>query len=505
MTRGISPGDYRRKSSSVDGSVNTRSESRNGTVSKINSRATDHSHRSHRVRGMFKGGRIAELVGHEVNRVGDFIWKREPPRNNITDGGSISSYETESDDLSDYAMDKPTKRPAKQPSKSSFSHASSRSLSPSARETKPPPIASTAAPAPQYHVQGLPSFTSPFQKDRDVHDKKSGTVSPGGTPVPEIKKMESDPVSTGNAASKAARSPRFDRLAPPRLDVQSATPDGRRSSYGFGEGLDLTRTLSASEIYNSAINNSGFRPRESMRLSSAAMPYFNLSGNPSRNDLSLTRTRSSTAPKRVTIQDYTRLRGLLASVAVKATNIAAYCEETPNPQSSFLYSAFETTKARDPDVQKSLPASRKQEHGIAARHLIGHLNAQSTQFNDHLNHFTASVTVDLQREIQILEDNTESSLFPRLQRLSDEAGALAQKLTTTSTLAVRTVNDEVTEAARMKRRGPFRISRNLWFKLVEWGVVGLLWGIWAVVTIIRIALGIVRGGWAVVAWLLWLR
>lgn len=507
MTRGISPGDYRRKSSSVDGSVNLLSaEPRSATVSKVNSRATDHSQRSHRVRGMFKGGRIAELVGHEVNRVGDFIWKRDPPRHNVMDRGSVSGYETESDDFSDYMMDKPTKGPVKQASKSSLSQASARSISPSARETKLPSTSSTTALAPQYHVPGLPSFTSPFQKDRDAHDKKAGGLSPGGTPLRE-EKGEHDPVSSGAAASRARRSPRFDQLAPPRLDVRSATPDGRRSSYGFGAGLDMTRTLSASQTYNSAISGSAYRPRESTRVSSIAVPtpYFNIQDDASQAELSLSRTRSSVVPKQVTIHDYSRLRGLLFSVGIKAMNITSYCEEVPNPQSSFLYSAFETTKARDPEIQKNLPAPRKREHVIAARHLINHVNTQSNQFNDNLHRFSITTAVDLQREIQILEDNTESSLFPRLQKLSDEAGELAQKLTTTSRLAIRNVDDEVSKAARMKRRGPFRISGVLWYKLMEWGVVGLLWGIWAVATTIRVGLGIVRAVWAIIAWLLWFR
>lgn len=508
MTRGVSPGDQRRKSSSVDEAMVFPPEPRSGNVSKVSSRNTDHSHRHHRVRGMFKGGRIAELVGNEVTRVGDYIWKREPPKTNVIDGGSISGYETESDDFSDYVMEKPAKKPHKRASKSSLSQASVRSLSPSARGSKFPSTASTTAPpAQQYHVQGLPSFTSPFQRDRDTHENKPRSQSPGGTSARDNQNSHVDPISTGNAASKAGRSPRFDRLAPPKLDIRSATPDGRRSSYGFGDALDLTRTLSASQSYNSAINGSTYKPRESTRLSSLAIPvpYFNIPDNSSQADLSLTRTRSSVAPKHVTIHDYSRLRGLLASVAVKATNISTYCEEVPDPQSSFLYSAFETTKASNAEIDKLLPAQRKLERSTAARHLIGHLNYQSGEFNDRLNFFSTSVTIGLQREIQILEDNTESDLFPRLQKLSDEAGELAQKLTTTSTLAVRMVNDEVSEAAKLKRRGPFRISKVLWFKLMEWGVVGLLWGIWAVVTIIRVVLGTVRGFWSVVAWLLWLR
>lgn len=205
------------------------------------------------------------------------------------------------------------------------------------------------------------------------------------------------------------------------------------------------------------------------------------------------------------MHDFFRTRALLLASAIKGTNISAYCDEIPQPQSPFLFSAFQTTGAASSEINKHLPARRKEEHVIAARHLISHLNNQFAEFNDNLQNFTRTTTVNLHREIQILEDKTESSLFPRLQKLSDQAGQLAQKLTTTSTLAVKSVNDDVAEATRMKRRGPYRLGRLLGYKLMEWGVVGVLWLIWFVVTVIRIVLGTARAMWAVVAWLFWLR
>lgn len=497
MTRGISP-TTRQKKASVDESFAFPAEHRGSNISKVSSR-TNESHRHHRVRGIFKGGRIAELVGNEVSRVGDYIWKREPPRTNVMDGGSISGYETDSDEFSDSA-EKPVKKIPDRDARLSLtnSHTSGRSPSPT---SKSPKLAQPSAQ--QFHIQGLPSFTSPFQRDREDQQKKNEAQSPGGTPV-KTEDDNAEPVSTG-AAQRPGRSPRFDRLAPPKLDIRAATPDGRRNSYGFGVALDMTRTLSASETYNSAINGEARRPREG-RLSSVALsrPYYKDSANTSQNDLALTRTQSM-APKHVTVHDFARVRGLLASVAVKATNMAKYCDEIPRPQSDFLYSAFETTRASGSEIDKHLPIPRKQEHVVAARHLIEHLNTQSSGFNDRLTHFTSTTMVNLQREMQILEDKTESSLFPRLQRLSDEAGQLAQKLTTTSTLAVRSVNDEVVEAARLRRRGPYRLSRALWFKLIEWGVVGLLWGIWFVVKIIRVVVGLTKGFWTLIAWLLWLQ
>ena len=133
------------------------------------------------------------------------------------------------------------------------------------------------------------------------------------------------------------------------------------------------------------------------------------------------------------------------------------------------------------------------------------MGRKSTAFNENLSDFTRTTTVELQREIQILGDNVETSLFPRLQALSDTAGQLAQKLTTTSTLAIRSVNDEVAEATRMKKRGPQRLGRWLGYKLIEWGVVSVLWFIWFAVTVTRFGIGTVKSIWAVFAWLFFLR
>lgn len=502
VSRGVSPVTRQPASAPIGESSVVPIDQQTSNTNKASSRTTD-SHRRHRVRGVFKGGRLAELVGNEVSRVGGFIRKRELPKPNVAESGSISGYETESDQFSDYGESLGKKSQNRNPRGSiPNSQASARSVSPGSRSTKFP---STSAQP--YHIQGLPSFTSPFQRDREAHEAKAEPENSDGMAKSEASESEVDPVSTGVAASRAGKSPRFDQLAPPKLDITSTTPDGRRDSYGFGLALDLSRTVSASQLYNSAVNGEPSKPRESIRLSSMAVPsrFFNVPEDTSPNDLTLTQTRSSTNVKHVTIQDYARLRGLLASVAVKATNITAYCDEIPQPQSAFLISSFETTKASRSEINKHLPVPRKQEHVVAARHLIDHLNHQSKEFNDHLTKFTSVTTVGLQRGIQILEDKTESSLFPRLQRLSDEVGELAQKLTTTSTLAVRSVNDGVVEAVRLKRRGPYRFGRALWFKLIEWGVVGLLWGIWFVVMIIRLAVGTVRGIWAILAWLFWLR
>ena len=78
------------------------------------------------------------------------------------------------------------------------------------------------------------------------------------------------------------------------------------------------------------------------------------------------------------------------------------------------------------------------------------------------------------------------------------------KLSSTSTLAVKELNDTIEVAFRRKQRGPVRFFRKAWFAGMEWTVVGLLWLIWAVVSIIQTILGTGRGLVRGVKWLFWI-
>jgi len=80
---------------------------------------------------------------------------------------------------------------------------------------------------------------------------------------------------------------------------------------------------------------------------------------------------------------------------------------------------------------------------------------------------------------------------------------LSMKLSTNSNLAVKELNDTVEVAFRRKRRGPIRFFRKAWFAGIEWTVVGLLWLIWAVVSVIQGIMGLGRGLGKGVRWLFW--
>lgn len=496
ISRDTSPFTRSTSKLEIDDAVGPASEPRSSTISRV-STGTNEFVKPHRVRGMFKGGRIAELVGNEVSRVGDFIWKREPPRrSDITTEGSVSGYESDSDDMSDQSP-----KPRHSPEENSRYEAS-----PSASKSS---MAKAPAQEPsQYHIKGLPSFTSPFQQDRDAQDRRRDPQSPDGALQGHdlsVNDQERDPVSTGAAAARAGKSPRFDRLALPKLNIRAATPDGRRrESYGFGAAYDLGRTRSASQLFNSTINDDSSK---SQSRSGSQLPA--LSQYTSRSSYQLVRSISNESghvnAKPLTVSDMLRVRAVLVAVAVKATNIADYCDAIPNVQSPFLYAVFECTKTSAAERDKHLPARRRNEHFIAGQHLITHLGDQGKVFNEKLSMFTKQTTSDFHKQIQILEDRVDKALFPRLQSLSDSVGQLAQKLTTTSTLAVKGVNDDVGDAMRLKRRGTVRFSRWFGYKMIEIGVVGALWLIWFIVTIVRYAIRSVQGCWRLIAWSLWLR
>lgn len=504
VSRGTSPFTRLRETTPTDDGTSAALEPRGSNLSKTHTTTNESiASKSHRVRGIFKGGRIAELVGNEVSRVGDFIWKRDPPRrSDITDEGSISGYESDSEDL-------PEQRHSQQGSRVGVLRQDAAYSQDNASKANGSPASETSVQdSPQYHIQGLPSFTSPFQRDKDAQDRRRSSQSPGGTSQKRYAQNnddEGDPVSTSATAARAGKSPRFERLAPPKLNIRAATPDRhRKDSYGFGAAFDLGRTRSASQLYNSAINGQSSKSRRESH--SRPQP---LSRYASRSGHELARTISndsvSVSGKPVKTSDMLRVRAILVAIAVKATNIADFCDAIPPSQSPFLYSSFECTGASGDEINKHLPARRRDEHFIAGQHLITHFGNQGGIFNDKLSQFTQTTTMALHKEIQILEDRADKTLFPRLQSLSDTAGQLAQKLTTTSTLAVKSVNDDVSEAMRLKRRGTVRFGRWFGYKLIEIGVVGVLWLIWLVVTVVRFALGLVRGCWKVFAWLFWLR
>jgi hypothetical protein len=485
-------------------------EHRGSTVSRLSTKST-HADGHSKVRGVFKGGRIAQLVGSEMSKVGDYIWKRDAPtsvRRDSTTSTIDSHHPSDSDDepsQNGFAHKTPQQHEKRFPTTETEAQRAKR-LSPSDSQSSPEEKLD-----PRYHNPNLPSFTSPFQKDKDTQEeKKRNALSP--TSSPQETKVQQDHISHLVAEHRnATKSPRMDRLAPPKLNMSRSPSPGapstmgdydRRSSYGFGDDRDLSKSRSASQIFNNAIRTNGTMVTG---LSSIAPTK---SRSRSRVDLLRTRSQMSASSAALEVKDISKrdiafTDALLMSSAVKAREIVLRADLVRDPIPAFVLRTI------DPDNQtlhsrEPLRIRRKEEHLVASRNLITRLEKDGQLFQVKLQAFQSTILPNLHRALQGLEDLVDNGLTPRVRKSGDEAGELSMKLSTTSTMAVKDVNERIDAAMRRRRKGPVRWLRRFGYLCIEWVVVALLWWIWAIVSVLRVFQAVIGFFVRLVRWLLFL-
>lgn len=503
ITRGTSPMTKRDSIVSND-SQTQREPPRSNTMSRISTKSSgSHPEHTSKIRGIFKGGRIAELVGNEVTRVGDFIWKRDVPghhlsRNSTSTPSLNSMHASDSEDelpkANGHLFSTPPKAHAARfqpsadnsPEDGGFSSSHSHSTHSSGEK-------------PHYHNNNLPSFTSPFQRDREQQEQQRDNIIP--TPISSPPQQE----GTDHIARPiASRSSRMDRLAPPKLVTTGPSRPGleRRDSYGFGRPLDLTGSTDASQVFNDALKGqlTGV-PASELTREKTSTSGFSLAKDWNISDRNLPPPDGDGAV--VTRRDIARTRALLLSSGIKAREINHRANAISNPPSKFLLDTLDPSNLTLRDVA-TLRVPKKEEHVVAARNLIASLTSQSASFKEILEKFTTQTTPELHTDLQALDDLVDNQLTPRVRTAADQAGELSTKLSTTSTLTMKGLNDVIDGAFRRRRRGPVRYLRRFGYALIEWTVVGLLWAIWLIVTVCRVCLGTVRALCHGIRWLLFL-
>jgi hypothetical protein len=493
MTRGQSPLSKHVSHSTQNDSGTSATDHRDSTVSRISTKSTGPSGDHSRIRGMFKGGRIAELVGNEVSRVGDFIWKRDlrtgyRRRGSNSSEGTLSHGESDQEDAGHVNGDgfKTPQRPRVRSRRAS-------NVSSTKSEQLTSPVSSKSPPSgerPKYNNPNLPSFTSPFERDKEEQQQKQQALL-----TPTTSPENRDHISRLAAEHRStSRSPRLDRLAPPKLDTGRApSPDtlDRINSYGFGSGLGLARSKDASDKYNSAISEVGPGFNRAMMASGLS------NASPTKSQ------QGEDLPQNVTRRDIDRAIALLLCSTVKAREIGRRADRPRKQTPKYLLETMAADGAEHHHVDLSL-VSRREEHVVAARILMSRLSSQATALDQKMQRFSSGTAPALHTELQTLEDLVDNKMTPRVRLSADEAGELSMKLTTTSTMAVKSLNDAIDGAFRRRRRGPIRWVRRGWYAGIEYSVVSLLWGIWAVVSFIRMFLGIFSCIARTVRWLLWI-
>ncbi len=446
-----------------------------------------------RLRGLFKGGRIAELVGSEVSRVGDMFWKKDNHASRVA--SPASSYATsEESDMDDGDISGLDNSP-----KNDLSRATTRdggSLS----------KMSTNSEKPKYYMSNLPTFRSSINRDEQSPQSNEAT-------------LDHDHITRQQLAQRErGRSSRFDRLAPPRIDLGGvSSPSSRESSPvrsesqrrydGYSRQSSSSqsdrRVRSADRRLNAMLGipgKSGTGGAPPTGLASLESKPRELSQRPDldgKRHWSISDRGVSTVRGTVNKRDIARVRALLLSSGAKANEIARRAEEVPEKPGHLLSELEGLVKGQLPHVPRS------QEALLAARILISNIETNTQRLRDEADHFAHTTIEKLHDQIKAIDEHVTYKLTPLVRTSADDADAFSTDLTTTHTLAIKRLNDEVNLILRRRRRR-LRYVRRIGWATVEWTLLGIMWVVWFVVVIIRLVRCTVGGLVQALRWLFWL-
>ena len=447
-----------------------------------------------RLRGLFKGGRIAELVGSEVSRVGDLFWRKD---NNQASGlaSPVSSYApSDESDLDDGDMSGVDSSP-----KNDLSRTTTRDGGSLSR-------VSTNSEKPRYYMSNLPSFRSSIHKDQQ--SPESTTASP-----------DHDHITRQQLAQRErGRSSRFDRLAPPKMDLKAiSSPSSREPSPGPSQ----SRRTYDEESRHSSSSRSDRHVRSADRRLNAILgiPGMSRPGHAPPTGLAGLDSKTRELPQRpdsenqrqwsvsgqgvsiergtVNKRDIARVRALLLSSGVKANEIARRADEVPEKPAPLLQELQGMFKGPIPHV------ARSQEALLAARILISNIETNTQRLRDDADYFVFTTIEKLKNQIRAIDEQVTYKLTPLVRNSADDADALSADLSTTHTLAIKQLNDNINLILRRRRRRLRYVRRIVW-ATVEWTLLGIMWIVWLVVVIIRLVRGTIRGLIKGLRWLFWL-
>ena len=450
----------------------------------------EHRDSESKIRGLFKGSRLVDMVGHPVTKVGDLLWRKDGSnhRYNLTSPASSCASEASGtdDDLNDMTDENGLSR--------SSTHLSA---------TQKVPMAFINGQAPKYHMSNLPSFKSPNKVGR----RKSDTP-----PTPQ----DEDHIGRQQLELRErGRSPRFNRLAPPSLDMRSVspspTPSLRRFAMRETDVSDESRRPSATpseivpywsdkrtsallglpgKLRQGAPPMTGLAILDSKRRHSSAHPELDSKRHWSIADEDIAVVRDV-----VTQNDITRVRALLLSSGVKANEIVRRARKIPNNPSRLLQEVQSVTKISVSSVPRS------EAHVLAARLLIKYIDENNTRLHQAAEQLSHSIMDSFHEKLKSLDSHITKTLTPLVRSAADDADALSAELSTSYLLSVKRLNDSIDNILRRKRRR-FRWVRRSGYLLLEWMLLGAMWWVWLVVVIVRLLTGVIGAVWRAGKWLL---
>ncbi|KAJ5503334.1 hypothetical protein N7463_006208 [Penicillium fimorum] len=420
-----------------------------------------------KLRGIFKGpGRIAEIVGNEVSKVGDLILKKDadPESRKSSSATTFASEDSDSDEesRSDWKSGSKgllrrlptfTDEPGRLTRRNSEKN-SSRSFIPS-----------------------LPTFTSPLRQDErseasEVTDfgspgervTSSQNYGPRDSPkkfsLPRSKTLDFSPsLHTGWTKHHEINDPSvpFNLARPPVTGLANARASPNLSQEGRHSGL------------------------------SGASRAWSISGR------SIHTLIDTGVPGKPEVE---RTRALLLSSGIKAREITRRAHTHREPVPHWLQSSM--------GPGTSVPqVTRIDEFDLAAQNLLRRFEQTQHSFQQSMHNFSTSTSLPLRSQLTNLENLITHSLTPRVRTTANDAEDLCVHLNTTSTLAVKQLSDALDRGLR-KRRRRLRWVHRTGFMVLEWALVAMLWWVWLIVMAFKLVRGVFRGAFTGIRWVLWL-
>ncbi|KAF4125076.1 hypothetical protein GMORB2_3915 [Geosmithia morbida] len=324
----------------------------------------------------------------------------------------------------------------------------------------------------QHFLDSMPQF----QRASEAH-RRSSSITNGPNqhlhiPAPDEPRLPSRQPS------------KWEQLKPPRIDISSAAP---------GPGAAV-KSISHEDEAHQSIDGGGPREAEAAAslqkrrlsdISSVASP-LDTRYKARRQDWSLTEN-SKARPERTQLsrREVARMRALILSSGIKAMEINRRANELRNPP------------------RLALPPFTEDMYAFGSRALGAAVQASSQRLQESVDVFTAETAPDLQRCIWEVRSHVANDLSGMARQAADEADSTSGQLAFEQPLRVKHVADVIDKLLR-KRRQRFRWVRRALWQAVEWLLVGFMWYVWLVVTVLKVFVGLGRGIYRSVRWLLWL-
>ncbi|KAI0881243.1 uncharacterized protein GGS22DRAFT_72950 [Annulohypoxylon maeteangense] len=453
---------------------------------KMVQRATGESHRSHKsvssiskmkgddqvgLRSIFKGSsKLDGMIRGSVSKVTDLLWKKDSD----TEDGSSTSTNSESE-----------AEPKRGRAKGSTNASRSNSRRPRENNRQ------------KNYLEVMP----PFKQTLLLPDKPSSE--------------EIDPLTVVSPISRPSRSPRFDRLKPPRIDIRKASPPSTdlvptksrllRDSSDVSD-LEIFPVIQGEKLHGLSKETSVVlaAPKPRPRMGSRTL------SQPARH-WSISNRSQSPQGGQISRREVARLRALILCSGIKAMEISRRAHE-PHP----LFALDNNNKGLVAgltwsDVARFVPDQKTM--GLLAPELelfpatagvvITSIENSIRLSEKSTARFATETARVFQRRIEGLHDRVAGDLMEMTHRAADEADEVNRDLVDSQRLKVKTVTDTMDKMLRRRRRR-FRWARRAGWLAVEWVLVGFMWYVWFVVMLTRIVLGVGKGILGVGRWLLWL-